>query len=295
MFPKASPGETPPPFGKLAICAAAAAIAVLAGPASAQQASNSTLPAALAPAPPAPARPTARATTKTSSAKVTAAERAEADRMDPLAQVAFWDNVVQADPRDITAELKLAKAFRALSRYDEAEAAAGQALVVEPNNIDALLESARDQIAAGQGFFAIAPAQRAAELAPRDWRGPSLLAIALEQDQRDEEALAAHRKALDLAPNNPAALSNLGMFEASHGQVTDGESLLRRAVSQPSATAQERENLALILGMEGRFDEAEQLERRDLPPALVENNLAYLHAAAAPASQRTWDSVGKAQ
>ncbi len=292
MFPKASPGEIPPPFGKLAVCAAAAAIAVLAGSASAQQASNPTLPAALAPAPSSPVR---AAKTKTSSPKATAAERAEADRMDPLAQVAFWDKVVQADPRDITAELKLAKAFRALSRYDEAEAAAGQALVVEPNNIEALLESARDQIAAGQGFFAIAPAQRAAELAPHDWRGPSLLAIALEQDQRDDEALAAHRKALDLAPNNPAALSNLGMFEASHGQTADGESLLRRAVSQPNATAQERENLALILGMEGRFDEAEQLERRDLPPALVENNLAYLHAAAAPASQRTWDSVGKAQ
>ncbi len=268
----------------------AAAAGAVAAPAQAQSA-----PPAVAPVRTAPASPPVKSGKKAPPVKVTAAERAEADRMDPLAQVAFWDNVVQSDPRDIVAEVKLAKALRALTRYDEAEAAISQALVVEPKNLEALLESARDHIAAGDGFFAIEPAQRAAELAPRDWRCQSLLAIALEQDQRDDEAVTAHRKALALAPDNPAAITNLGIFEVAHGQTADGEALLRRAADQPSATPQERENLALILGMQGQFDAAEHIERRDLPPSVVDNNLAYLRADAATAAPRTWASVEKGQ
>ena len=40
-----------------------------------------------------------------------------------------------------------------------------------------------------------------------------------------------------------------------------------------------RQNLALILGLEGKLAEAEQLERQDLPPELADANIAYLKAA----------------
>ena len=40
-----------------------------------------------------------------------------------------------------------------------------------------------------------------------------------------------------------------------------------------------RQNLALILGLEGKLAEAERLERQDLPPELAEANMAYLRAA----------------
>ena len=223
--------------------------------------------------------------------KSTAEQRAEADRMDPLARAAFWGRESDADPRDLAASVKLAKALRELGRYDDAVGTADHVLVIDPNNTDALLESARARIAQGQGFFAIDFAQRAAAAAPRDWRPVSLLAIALEQSQRDDEALAAHQRALTLAPNNPSALSNLAMFYAAHGQSADAEGLLRRAVALPGATAQIRQNLALILGLEGHMAEAEQLQRRDLPPAVVDNNLSYLHAAQTPLPQRSWDSV----
>ena len=103
--------------------------------------------------------------------------------------------------------------------------------------------------------------------------------------------MAAHQKALTLAPNNPAVLSNLGMYFAGHGDAGQAEALLRRAVAQPGATIQVRQNLALVLGLQGKLAEAERLERQDLPPAVVANNLAYLQAAQTPATQRSWDSV----
>jgi Flp pilus assembly protein TadD len=230
-------------------------------------------------------------------AKATAEQRAEIERLDPLARSAFWAREVDADGADSDARLKLAKALRALGKYEQAGENADQLLVMQPNNYEALLESARDRIAQNQGFYAIDPAQRAAALEPHDWRPVSLLAIALEQSERDSEALAAHQKALAMAPSNPATLSNLGMYFATHGDQAQAEALLRRAAAAPGAGAQERQNLALVLGMEGRIDEAERLERQDLPPQTVSNNLAYLRAATDPsaASTRTWVSVKTAQ
>ena len=264
---------------KLAL--AATVVCLIAGPALAAKASIPTPTAPRSASPPVPA----------SSRRATTEERAEAGRMDPLARAAFWAHAVDGDPRDALAGVKLAKALRELSRYDEAQAAAGRVLVVDPVNVEALLESARDHIAAGEGFFAIDPAERAAALAPKDWRPVSLLGIALEQAQRDTEALAAHQRALALAPGNPATLSNLAMYQAAHGQTEEAESLLRRAVAAPDATVQERQNLALILGLEGKTAESEALERQDLPPAQVANNLAYLRGADAPPAQRSWSSV----
>lgn len=247
------------------------------------QPSAPAAPAANAPAP--PPKPV----------KATPEQRADAERLPPLGRAAFWAREVDIDPTDNDARLKLAVALRALGKYDEAGQTADQLLVMQPNNYEALLESARDKIAANQGFYAIDAAQRAESLAPKDWRPVSLLAVALEQSERDQEALAAHQKALALAPGNPATLTNLGMYYATHGDAAQAEPLLRKAAAAPGAGIQERQNLALVLGLEGRFDEAEKLQRQDLPPQEVDNNLAYLHAASDPARPHTWDSLRATQ
>jgi Flp pilus assembly protein TadD len=221
-------------------------------------------------------------------------QRAEATRIDPLARAAFWARELEIDPRDVEAGLGLAVSLRQLGRFPEAYDAAGQVLVIQPDNIDALLESARAQIGRGQGFYAIEPARRAQALAPRDWRPVGLLAVAYEQADRNEEALAAHRLALTLAPNEPAVLANLAMYHAGHGDLVQAEQLLRRAAALPRADARVRQNLALVIGLQGRLAEAEQLVRQDLPPEQAANNIAWLKAATArtPTGEgRSWSAV----
>jgi len=212
--------------------------------------------------------------------KATAEERAEADRLDPLARAAFWANQVQIDPRDVQAGVRFAAALRALGRNDEAASTAEQVLIVDPGNRDALLESARAHLAAGQGFYAIDPLNKLHAAEPKDWRYVSLMGVAYEQVSRTSDAEAAWRQALQLSPDNPAILSNLAMHYAARGQSSEAEQLLRQAAAQPNASVQVRQNLALILGLEGKLAEAEQLERQDLPPELAEANMAYLRAAA---------------
>ena len=232
--------------------------------------------------------------------KATAEERAAADRLIPLARAAFWVRETDIDPSDQVAGVKLAAALRALGQYDEAATRAQQVLVLAPDNIDALMESARAYVAQGQGFYAIAPAEHVRALAPKDWRPLSLLGVAYAQVKREDDAMAAWRQALALSPENPAVLSNMAMELAAQGDAPQAEALLRRAAAQPSAGLAVRQDLTLVLGLQGKLTEAEQRLRRDLPPDQAEADLAYLKAVstgAAPASipvstsDRSWNGV----
>lgn len=250
---------------------------------------------------PAPAAAPASASTTVPKAapapqKASAAQRAEARRYEPLAAAAFWGREVEIDPRDVEAGIALSQSLRALGRFKDAADSIQAALIVDPDNLNALLEVSRAWIGMNQGFYAIEPARKAAALAPRDWRPVGLLAVAYEQAQRDDEALAAHRQAVALAPDEPGALSNYAMFQAARGDLPGAERLLRRAVASPRATAKVRQNLALVVGLQGRLPEAEQLARQDLPPEMVASNLAWLKAALAqpapaPAAGRSYQSV----
>jgi Flp pilus assembly protein TadD len=261
---------------KLAIAATALMIGPLALAASPALAWGPGKPAAQA-ASPANAQPPALSP---APVKATAKERAGAERLDPLARAAFWASQVNADPRDAEAGVRLAAALRALGRYNEAFDAAQAVLLQQPNNVEALLETARITVYDGQGFFAVEPARQVAAIAPKDWRGPALLAVGLAQAGRPAEAMAAHAQALALAPGNPVVLSNAAMFYAAQGDKAHAETLLRKAAVEPGAGLQVRQNLALVLGLEGKLDEAEQIQRQDLPPQMADNNLAYLKAAA---------------
>jgi Flp pilus assembly protein TadD len=215
--------------------------------------------------------------------KADADQRAAAARQPPLVRATFWQHELQIDPSDVEAGLGLSAALRALGKFDEAADAADRLAALYPKNVDALLESARAHIAAGHGFYALAPLRTAAKLSPKDWRPLSLLAVALEQDERPDDALATYDQALKLSPDNPAVLSNLALFYAVRNDTARAESLLRKAAAQPGCTIQERQNLALILGLEGKSAEAEKWMRQDLPPETTAQNLAYVNRLAGPA------------
>ena len=229
--------------------------------------------------------------------KATPQERAQIKALDPLARAAFWTREANADPADAEAGLQLSQALRQMGNYSDAIVAAQKVAVAQPRNVEAKLEIARANIGRGQGFYAIEPAREAQAMAPRDWRIPSLLGVAYEQAQRPDEALAAHRLAVSLAPDNPSAISNLALYYAAHGDRAQAETMLRQAAAKPDAPITVRQNLALVLGLQGRLAEAERIARQDLPPETVDNNMAWLRGAtSAPAGAgRSWEGVRAAQ
>ncbi len=224
------------------------------------------------PAPPPAAQP------EPGKAKASAEERARADKLDPLTRVAFWTRETSLDPNDADAGVALASALRATGRYDEAADAAGRVLTLHPRSAPAMFEVARARVSQGKGFYAIKPLQDLAAMDARDARPLALLGVAYEQNEQPDLARAAYEQALKLSPDNPQALSNYALFRALHGEPQAAEGMLRRAVAQPGAGAVQRQNLALVLGLEGKLGEAERLIRQDLPPEAADQDLAYLRA-----------------
>jgi Flp pilus assembly protein TadD len=54
------------------------------------------------------------------------------------------------------------------------------------------------------------------------------------------------------------------------------EETLRQALASPGASARVRQNLGLVVGLQGRFAEAETIVKADLPPDQAAANVAYL-------------------
>ncbi|MBW3617003.1 MAG: hypothetical protein KY446_04500 [Proteobacteria bacterium] len=245
----------------------------------------STASAATAPGKPTPSQP--------APVRATAEARALVARQPALARAAFWAQEVSRDPRDAEAGVAFSAALRGMGKNEEAVGAAEAVLAFKPDHVDALLELARAQIARGQAFHAIAPTRQAQRLAPRDWRAASLLGVAYEAVDRAAEARTAWEQALQLSPENPGVLANLALSWAAAGDLPRAEGLLRRAAARPEAGAKVRQNLALVLGLQGKTAEAERLIRDDLPPEQAAANLAWLRSAAGAGAGRSWSGVGR--
>jgi Flp pilus assembly protein TadD len=144
-------------------------------------------------------------------------------------------------------------------------------------------------IASGRAHEALRPLALVATAEPENWRVRSALGAALDQLGRYGEARAAYQEALAIAPDNPRVLTNLGVSHIMAGDPATAETFLRQAADQRGAPPEARQNLAIALALQGRFDEAEQIERVDLPPAQAAENMRTLRGLLS--DPRRWTDV----
>ncbi len=113
-----------------------------------------------------------------------------------------------------------------------------------------------------------------------DWKAYNALGSALADQGRFKEARAAYDEALKRSPGNPKIINNVALSYILEGNPVRAEKMLRDAlkkISQEDPAARKlRQNLALALGLQGRFKEARYVASQDLSPAEVEENMAYL-------------------
>jgi Flp pilus assembly protein TadD len=109
-----------------------------------------------------------------------------------------------------------------------------------------------------------------------DWHILSVQGTVLDQMGRHDEARRYYTSALKIVPGEPSVLSNLGMSYMLTKDLPKAEQALRQAYASPQANAKVRQNLGLVVGLQGRFAEAEQIVKADLPPDEAEANVAYL-------------------
>lgn len=180
------------------------------------------------------------------------------------------------NPKDKSVGMTYANILRMSGKNGQALSVMQQVAIANPTDREVLAAYGKAQAAAGQLEQALGTIGRAQTPDRPDWRLKSAEGAILDQLGRSNEARARYRDALDTQPNEPSVLSNLGMSYVLTGDLRTAETYLRQASQQPGADSRVRQNLALVVGLQGRFDEAEQIARRELSPQQADANVAYL-------------------
>jgi Flp pilus assembly protein TadD len=233
---------------------------------------------------------TVQPTETTGSLGVTAAPRADADWR---RAAEAWGERYRAEPGNPDVAINYAQALRGNGQRSQAVAVLEQASLHNPKHMGVLGAYGRALADVGNYKQALEVLNRAHTPEQPDWRILSVQGAALDQMGRHEEAQRYYATALKIAPDEPSVLSNLGLSYALSKDLVRAESTLRRAAGQ-SRDARVRQNLALVVGLQGRFSEAEGIARADLPSDEAAANVAYLRRMLA--QQNGWkdsDQPGK--
>ena len=208
---------------------------------------------------------------------------------DALAAVDFWGKKYEKSPSDRTAALNFASALRRSGKSTQAVAVLRQASTNHTNDTGVQAGYGKALAAQGDLQSALGVIQSAQRPDLPDWRLVSAEGAILDQIGQHQPARERYQYALSISSNQPSVLSNLGMSYVLTGDLKSAETYLRQALKQPKADGRVRQNLSLIVGLQGRFEEAEQIARSDLPPAQAAANIAYLRSLLT--QQNTWDKL----
>lgn len=202
-----------------------------------------------------------------------------ADQMTP-AEVASATEVMgrayAKTPQSPQIGIAYANLLQMSGRAPQALAVMQQVAISNPNNRQVLGAYGKAQAAAGQLEQALATLTRAQTPDRPDWRLYSAQGTVFDQMNRPQDARNSYQQALQIQPNEPSVLSNMGMSYVLSGDLKTAETYLRTAAQQPGADSRVRQNLALVVGLQGRFAEADQIARQELSPEQAQANVVYL-------------------
>src|SRR3954452_22792188 len=226
----------------------------------------------------------------TGSISTGASQRTEADwRRDSEA----WGDRSRPNPRDPDVATRYAPALRATGQRAKAAAVLETAALHNPDNRALLGAYGRALADAGNLKQALEVLERAHSPDQPDWRVLSVQGAVLDQLGRHEEAQRYYASALNIIPDEPSVLSNLGLSYALSKDLKRAEATLRRAAESGRGDRRVRQNLALVIGLQGRYQEAETIARADLPPEEAAANAAYLRQMMAQKGAATASTLKK--
>jgi Flp pilus assembly protein TadD len=202
--------------------------------------------------------------------------RAEAAPDDPRRAVEVYGDRYRANPKDADAALAYGQALRATGQRAQAAAVLEQATIAHPGNKALLAGYGRALADNGNSQAAFDVLSRAHSPDNPDWRILSVQGTALDKLGKHDEARRYYASALRIVPDEPSVLSNLGLSYMLTRELPKAEETLRRAYANARADARVRQNLGLVIGLQGRFAEAETIVKADLPADEAAANVGYL-------------------
>ncbi len=195
----------------------------------------------------------------------------------------------EAHPGDKKIALAYANALRMRDLNNQAAAVLQNEAIKHPGDRDVLAAYGKALVDVGQLERAEAVLNQADTPDNPNWSVVSTRGTIADELGDHAAAQAYYETALKLAPGEPSVLSNLGLSYALSHNLPRAEQVLREAVASPRADKRERQNLALVLALEGKFAEAEKISERDLPPNEASENVAQIRQMISQSN--TWRDI----
>lgn len=194
-----------------------------------------------------------------------------------------------ASPNDRDTIIAFAAALRAAGQSGQAVAVLQRAIGTYPNDASIKIAFAKALAADGNFSQALTIVEQTIQPDHPDWNALLVKGAILDQLGDHAQARQLYTQGLVIAPGRAALEANLGLSYAMTNDLDQAEQHLRTAVAARDSTSQIRQNLALVLGLQGRFDEARAIYGQTLPPEEVEANMAYIRALLT--QQNRWDVI----
>ena len=168
----------------------------------------------------------------------------------------------ELDDQSIKTFVNLSRIQNDRGAYDEALAAARQALVIEPDNPKAMFLEGRSLRNQGLRDEALQVLRRSVELNPNNGHALNLLGLTLLEADLETEAVPFLNAAAGLLPDVPYIFNNLGMAQERCGNRYEAKVAYRRAVELDGGAGNGAMNLAR-LDPDGTFQPLEAAEEAE--------------------------------
>ncbi len=188
----------------------------------------------------------------------------------------YWGKEFAKNPRDPKAGLSYARNLKAMGEKRQALAVLQQLSVFHSGNREVNAEYGRLALEFDQVNLAQKLLQAADDPANPDWKVISARGTVLAKQGRYRDAIAFYERAQVLAPDQASVLNNLALAHAMEGNPEKAEPLLRRAAAAGGHQGRIDQNLALVLGLQGKYDEAKLAAGKDLPADNAADNVDYV-------------------
>ena len=204
--------------------------------------------------------------------------------------VTQWAQAYAKNPQDPRMALGYARALKSIGSKDKAFEVLKTAQQRDRNNGTIASELGRLALDMGRLDVAKASLETAEAQGMRDWRTLSAQGTLHAKQGKHAAAQQYYLAALQQEPDAVSVINNLALSYALDGKSDKAVSLLKKAVDAGRADRRVRQNLALVLGLEGKFEEARQVASVDMPAADAQASMSYLrNMVSAPGKVATLD------
>ncbi len=195
--------------------------------------------------------------------------------------IEHWGAQHKQKPADLKIALAYARNLKAAGQKEQAFGVLQGASLLHGDSAELASEYGRlalefDQVAVAEKLLGIAE-----DPTKPDWKLTSARGTVLAKQGKFADAIPFYERALSISPGQPSVLNNLAMAHAAGGQPAKAEEILRKALAT-SNDPKLKQNLAIVLGLQGRHDEAKTLASAVQSPEAAAANVEYVRAMVKP-------------